>query len=359
MTSTPPDWDVELRALRDAAARAGIVGVIDPRDVGVELETVEQLLARLRQDSPHDELAVRRSRRRRAALFASSVAAVGVLVAGILQPWGSAPVQAATPALLDYQFASVESIAVAPGKDPDAILERLAAAADDRPQTAGSGTQHVVRDSWFADVDTTSADTAPLIPQINESWLTADGSLRIVERRDDPLPEDGRGLPTEGGWADQPTSADETEPPGTIDPDRAANLPTDPDALRAEMLKSAGCPDTDPGTSRSLCLYDEILALHQFYVVPPAVDAGLWRMLSDEKGFRSLGKVEDRAGRDGVGISLIADERPQSRYVLIADPGTGALLGSEEILISSVDDLKIDAPAILSFTAILESDHRD
>lgn len=359
MTSTPPDWDVELRALRDAATRAGIVGVIDPHDVGVELEPVEQLLARLRQDSPRDDLAVRRSRRRRAVLFASSVAAVGVLVAGILQPWGSAPVQAATPALLDYQFASIDSIAVAPGKDPDTVLERLAAAADERPPTSGSGTQHVVRDSWFADVDTTSADTAPLIPQINESWLAADGSLRIVERRDDPLPEDGRGLPTRGGWTDQPTSADETQPPGSYDPDRAATLPTDPDALRAELVKSAGCPDTDAGTSRALCLYDEILALHQIYVVPPAVDAGLWRMLSDEEGFRSLGQVKDRAGREGVGISLIADERPQSRYVLIADPTTGELLGSEEILISSVDDLEIDAPAILSFTAILDADHVD
>ena len=40
------------------------------------------------------------------ALIASSVAAVGVLVTGVLQPWGIAPVQAMVPAILDYEFAA-------------------------------------------------------------------------------------------------------------------------------------------------------------------------------------------------------------------------------------------------------------
>lgn len=360
MTTTPPDWDFEIQALREAATRAGIVGIVDPRDVGVELESAEQLLSRLPREAPRDELAPRRSRRRRALLLASSAAAVGVLVTGVLQPWGSAPVQAATPALLDYEYAGVDAITTAPGKDAVPALEALAEAAAASPlPSSGSGAQHVVTDSWFADIDTSSDDASALIPQINETWLSPDGSLRIVERRDDPLPEDGRGLPTEGAWSDQPASADETQPAGSTDPDLVANLPTDPDALRAELLEITGCPDTEVGTGRSMCLYDEILALHQVYVIPPAVDAAIWTMLSGEDGFRSLGKVVDRAGRAGIGISLIDRARPESRYILIADPDTGRLLGTEEILISSVADLEIDAPAIMSFTAILDASHVD
>ncbi|MET0467815.1 MAG: CU044_5270 family protein [Aeromicrobium sp.] len=356
MTRIPPDWEIETRALRAAANRAGIVGLVDPRDLGVELESADQLLARLRKDAPHDELAERRtSRRRRAILFASSVAAVGVLGAGVLQPWSSAPVQAATPALLDYEFADVDAIATATGKDAGVVLEGLASAAGARPESDGSGTQHVVTDSWFADIDTRTDDTSALIPQISENWLAPDGSLRIVERRDDPLPADGRGLPDEGAWDDQPATADDTQPAGSIDPDLVADLPTDPAALREALLELSGCPDTEPGTGRSLCLFDQVLALHLTYVVPPDLDAALWEMLADEQGFRSLGDVDDRVGRPGVGISLIADERPEYRLVLIADPHTGRLLGTEQILISSVEDLKIKAPAITGFTAILES----
>lgn len=356
----PPDWDIEIRALREAATHAGLVGVIDPRTVGIELESADDLLARLnRAEAATDELAKPRSRRRRAILLASSVAAVGVLVAGVLQPWSSAPVQAATPALLDYQFASIDSIATAPGKSATPTLERLANAADADSRLSGSGDQYVVADSWFADPNTTSLDTAALIPQISEFWVKTDGSLRIVERRGDPLPADGRGLPRKGKWSDEPISADETQPAGSVDPDVVTKLPTQSDALRAKLLEITKCPDKLPGSGRSFCLYNEILALYQVNVVPPEVNAALWRVLAGEKDFRSLGEVKDRAGRPGLGISLITTDRPEYRNILIIDPKTGRLLGNEQILITSADGLKITPPAIMSFTAILESKYLD
>jgi hypothetical protein len=82
-------------------------------------------------------------------------------------------------------------------------------------------------------------------------------------------------------------------------------------------------------------------------------------MLRAERGFRLLGAVEDRVGRVGVGISLIAADAPEFRHVLIADPKTGRLLGTEEILIAPVDGIDLEAPAIMSFTAILESRYVD
>jgi hypothetical protein len=359
----PPDWDIEIRALREAANRAGIVGVIDPLDVGIELESADDLLARLKADttvSHHDELATRRSRRRRVILLASSVAAIGVLITGVLQPWSSTPVQAATPALLDYEFASADAIAVAPGKEPDDVLRRLADAASAMPAAPNAiGTQHVVTDSWYADANTTSADKSALLPQITESWLAPDGSLRILERRDDPLPADGRGLPDDGSWDDRPKTADETQPPGSTDPNLVADLPTNPDALRKKLLKITGCPQTKLGTTRSLCLYTQIVDMYQTNVVPPQIDAAVWKMLPGEQGFRSLGKVKDRAGRTGVGISLIAEKRPNYRLMLIADPKTGDILGTEQILTSAIDGLEVRPPAIMGFTAILESEYVD
>lgn len=362
----PPDWDFEIRALREAAAQAGIRGEIRPGDVGIELESTDDLIARLKaSEAPHDELARRRTRRRRFSLIASSAAAVGVLVTGILQPWGSAPVQAMVPAVLDFEFAAAEEIAVAPGQDPTAALQQLADAASRLPaQPARSGTQYIVTDNWYADIEAKTAAEAEaansaLVPQISEKWLAPDGSLRIVERRDDPLPADGRGLPAKGEWDDQPTTADETLPAGSVDPDLSSTLPTDPKALRDELLDKAGCTETAPGTTRSFCLQQQILTLNHEHVVSPQLTAAIWTMLRDEEGFRSLGEVKDRAGRTGIGISLIAADRPEFRQVLIADPKTGRVLGTEEILISPVDGIALKVPAIMSFTAILESKYID
>lgn len=366
MTGIPPDWDFETQALRDAAARAGITGSITPRDVGIELEPAAELLARLKaEDGSHDELALRRSRRRRISLIASSVAAVGVLVTGVLQPWSSAPVQAMVPAILDYEFAAADVIAAAAGEDPAPAIQQLADAAGSLPApVTRTGTQYVVTDNWYANIEAKTAEEAEaenavLVPQINESWLAPDGSVRIVERRDDPLPADGRGLPAKGEWDEQPKSSDETSPAESRDPELASRLSTDPDTLRDELLKNAGCADTMPGTTRSFCLYKRIVILNNRYVLSPRLNAAIWQVLQDERGFRSLGEVKDRAGRAGIGISLIREDMPQYRYILIADLKTGRLLGSEEILIAQVQGNPLEAPAIMSFTAILESKYID
>ncbi|MFI5430210.1 hypothetical protein [Aeromicrobium sp. UC242_57] len=78
-------------------------------------------------------------------------------------------------------------------------------------------------------------------------------------------------------------------------------------------------------------------------------------MLSEEPSLRSLGSVNDRAGRSGIGISLIPADSPQFRKILIISPDTGGLLGTEEILIKNDSDVGIKAPAIYAFTAILDA----
>lgn len=227
--TTPPDWDIELRELRATASAAGITALIRPRDVGIVLETAEEILARA---GLTDELEQRR-RWRRPVLAASAAVAASVLVASVLQPWGTPRVEAATPEILDYQFAMSEKIVSAAGRDPAKALAALSdsAARNSSPIAPGS-TQHVVTDNWYAEVDSNDADgTSVLVPQTTETWIGADGSLRLVERRGDPLAPDGRGLPLEGAWDDQPATADETQPAGALDPALVDSLPRDPDDL--------------------------------------------------------------------------------------------------------------------------------
>lgn len=368
MTQGPSDWEIELQNLRAAATTAGIRAAIAPEDFGIQLETADHLIARLQREEklaaaaerPVDQLA-RRRRTRRRVLAASSIAAVGVLVIGVLQPWGASRVAASTPAILDFEFAAANAISYAPGEDPSETFQSLSDAAADAPAIpASAGKQHIVTDNWFAEIedDKGAVDTA-LIPQISETWLSGDGSLRTVERRDKPLSANGRGLPTKGAWTDQPQTADETQPAASVDPDVAATLPTEAAPLRAALLARGGCEGLDLSTIRSNCLYQQVVDLSTTYVMPPKLNAAIWTVLGGEKGFRLLGSVKDRVGRDGVGISLIADDSPEYRQVLIADPQTGSILGNEEILIKPVTGLTITAPAITRFSAILESDYVD
>lgn len=163
---------------------------------------------------------------------------------------------------------------------------------------------------------------------------------------------DGRGLDTSTPPVDS-TATTETEPAGSIDAEYASTLPTDPDALREALLDRIECPAREPGAERSLCLYNEILDLFTTYVVRPELAEATWRMLAGEIGFTSLGSVEDRAGRAGLGISLIPEDRPHYRLVLIISTQNGQLLGNEEILIKDHPDIEVEAPAVVSFNAIV------
>ena len=345
----------EVELLRQTALDAGLDPRLRPEDFGVRLDSADELLARL-NGHPADELRVRRTRRF-AALAAASVAATAALVFGVLQPWHSPPAAADTPPVLDYEFANAQNIAYAPGKDPSAALDSLAVAA--RAFTAPSGNgrvQHVITDNWFGSIDDDKdANNIALIPTLNETWLSPDGSFRLIERTGKPLTADGRGVATQG-VENRPSRADETQPPDTFDPTLLSSLPTDPAQLRPALLKATECDDQAIGSRRALCLFARVEEYNSNYVVPTRVTAALWDLISEQGVTRLLGEVKDRAGRPGIGISLIPAHRSEYRQVVIASPQTGQVLGFEEILIKTVPDLDVKAPAITRFTAFLASE---
>ena len=345
----------EVDLLRQTALEAGLDPRLDPEDLGVRLDSADDLLARLNK-TPPDEVSVRRTRRFR-TLAAASIAATTALVLGVLQPWQSSPAAADTPPVLDYEFANAHNIAYAPGKDPTSALRELSTAAQAFTEPSGHGDiQHVVTDSWFGSIDDNKgANSIALIPTLNETWLSPDGSFRLIERTGKPLTADGRGVPprpVEGLKA----RADESQPADSVDPTLLSSLPTDPVQLRPALLKATECDRDASGNPRALCLFARVEEYNSNYVVPPRVTAALWDLIAAQGATRLLGEVKDRAGRSGIGISLIPSDRNEFRQVVIASPETGQVLGFEEILIKTVPDLDVKAPAITRFTAFLTAE---
>lgn len=299
---------------------------------------------------------IRRSRTR--MLVGVAAAAAAALVAVVVLRPASSPVVADTPPVLDYEFASAVRIAFAPGQDPSESLKLLARASETDGAASGFGpVQHHVTDNWFSDQD--EQGTSVITPRITESWLQADGSLTTVSSVGEQLRSDGRGVPTAAPtYSDEPIT--EELPAGSIDANFPSTLSRDPEVLRKQLLAHGGCSqDPEPSSARSFCLYNEVRALFQTWVIEPDLAAAIWRSLLGEEGFSSLGSVEDRAGRNGLGISFIGDQRPQYRFILIGSTETGQLLGTEELVIKRDPDLDIDPPAVVSFTTITVADRVD
>lgn len=349
----------EIDALRNAAREAGFADSISPESVGIQLESAETILERAKASEASTPVPIRHRRAIRLALLTvGAVAATTALVLGVVPMLPDSSAEASTPPVLKYEFAAAADIATAPGKPARDELNRLSGVAAVSPAPAGKGTtQKVVTDNWFASIESTDDSVSTvLIPRIVETYLRPDGSFRTVERTGKPLSPDGRGLPKQGTWDQAPKSADETLPAGTSDPDLAARLPVNPDGLIKGLLKGSGCRAAhDDTTARTSCLFRRTNALYSQYVVTPKLASAIWAMMADRPGVRLLGSVEDRAGRSGIGISLIPEDEPQTRFVLIVSPTTGQLIGSESILIKPDPESDVKPPAITSFTAFLDS----
>ncbi|MFC5677147.1 CU044_5270 family protein [Aeromicrobium endophyticum] len=339
----------ELEAFRREAAA---LGFDDGQDVDeARLESADDFIARMRSAAGDERPSSRRRARR-------VVAAVLAVAAGVAVFFGVAHRQDAAVAeslpSLDYEFASAVRIAYAGGEDPRTTLDSLAAAADADaadPDEGSGAVQYKQSDSWFAEVDEDGSSS--IVPRVREAWLAPDGSLTTRETLGAPLRADGRGAAPVR--PDRPDAVDERLPAGTVDADFARSLPTSPARLADALLDHIECESRAVGPVRSMCLYREVVSLFETHVVSPELAAATWRMLRDEQGFVSLGSVKDRAGRAGLGLSIIDPENGRYRYILIGDPSDGQMLGVEEILIKDDPSLDAKAPTVTAFTAFLES----
>jgi len=352
------DADTELELFRQHAEQLGF-GRDNSLPGSVQLESSEEFIARMTRTDQDDRspeirnnrvVPMRWTRRRRLLAATLGLAATAALVFGVTKPGGS-PAAADAPAVLDFEFASAVRIAYAPGEDARQSLDLLAAAAmasADMPPGDGQ-IQYKRFDNWNAELDDNGS--SKVVPRLSETWLRPDGSLTTHEAVGQPLDPDGR---VASGAAGKQI-IDETLKPGTLDADFAQSLPTDPPRLVTALLDHSGCESRSIGDARSMCLYREIVSLTQNYVFGRDLTAAIWKMLENEAGFRSLGSVSDRAGRDAIGLSIIDASEPHVRHLLFGNPGDGQIVGYEEILIKRDPNLDTKPPSVLSFSTVLDS----
>ncbi|GAA3953164.1 CU044_5270 family protein [Actinoplanes auranticolor] len=89
------------------------------------------------------------------------------------------------------------------------------------------------------------------------------------------------------------------------DPFELARLPAEPDALRAAALDDLRRNGRDPG---DLGVYVMMTELLTFAPATPELRAAAFTVLSRVPGVRNVGIREDATGRQGIGISYLADD---------------------------------------------------
>ena len=356
------DPEFETAELRRRVNSSGLSDYFEEDLRGVEFESAESLILRLKSAEEAGTTAppAGLGRPRVRTLIMGTAAAVVAGIVIVVQPWDTQVARAGTPPILDFEFAEARRISDAPGVDPAGTLEQLASAAE-RTQSGRSAlaVQHVVIEGWSIEHDFDPDPNSTIIPTRTENSLYPDGRFRTRAHIGDPLKADGRGVPL-GGHLDRETEFfdEESEPAGSRDAQFFAEMPDTVDGVRDRLLDRIGCLERQRGQERSLCLTDQIRNLPRMYVIPPGVMADIWRMLAQEEGIRSLGTVKDRTGRDAVALSFIWEGAPEYRSVLLADPDTGQVVGSERILIKTSPDSPVSPPAIQEFTAIVKSENQ-
>ena len=346
----------ESELLAEELRRALIAAGVKPHDLTPlpgQQERSQAALAGILNARGSEPVRVNRAGSRRWLRRAAGLVAAAVL-ASIVTVWtGHAPqpAQAATPPLLAFSNQERGRIP-AVGEDAAPMFQVLAAEAARQPEPSDQPVQHVVLSSWWS----SSGESADgqvhslLEPVDRESFYEPDGTMRAIERRGAPLDREGdiRQSDTTGA-----VLSDETFVSSDPGPHFADSLPTDPEALRTELLSRQ-----DPGTCRDVsgaCLIGDVVGLFHKYVVPSALTAALWRVLATDPTITYLGPVRDRLGRPAEAFSTPGEDGVSQRLLLIA-PGTGAYLGEEVVLIAPSPSFDFQPPAVTSFSALVHSE---
>lgn len=318
------------------------------------LPVAERILARTlnRIDAGQDPAIEAPPPRRRTwgLLMVAAGLALIVTLAAVLWPREQA---FASPPQLTYSLAAPAEIESAP--DATAVLNELAAAADSAAAIETGAVQFIGSFGWNAIINDDTAE-AVITPYVQRAWFASDGSGIIEQEYTVALNPDGTIAPLTESL--EPLTTD-TFPPGSW-VDEPAELSLDPDTLTEQLLAPWGSWCTTSDTDAARCLLDEAQSLAVTFVLQPELMSTIWRALADTGQVRTLGTATDRIGRDVValGVTPSSAEAESSVLVVLADPRTGAILGTETTtLATAVFD--ISGPAVTTFAVITVSAYVD
>ena len=262
--------------------------------------------------------------------------------ADVVPPDGSV----ATPVLLSYR-----SPAGGPGARERLLAVADAAAAGPVPGPAGLP-EHLRIRSWslFTRIDDRRV-TSVVVPVENELWRAQDDSGRMVRRYGEPqFPDDA----ARRSW-DAPPGLDEirTERYGTGEfPAMWRDRPPAATDAATAWLRIGHPPENGPAET-----IVAVTDLARERVLTPGERAAVLHVVAALPGLKYHGSVEDRAGRTGVAFSVdSAYSGLMTRYTLIVDERTGALLGHEQMLTRTAGKLGVSIPSVISYETYLVGD---
>jgi len=304
---------------------------------------LRRIVASPRLDAAGPEAARRpKSRLLPAAVWTAAIALVGVALGGLLlRPAGDAA-HAATPDRL-VVVASVAAAGLPADGDAESVLNAIATRAAVLPDDTGSGRYaRMDSESWalWTRVDGERV-TSEVVPVRTTVWTAADGSGRLVSRRDGP----GR----DADSTDKTLAAGERHfmwPLGSLSTDEAE---------LAHQLEESHPVGNGPA-ERLVAVTD----LVREQPLAPQVRAAVLRYLARTPGLTVDGIVTDRAGRRGLAVHLdtTMSGLPERR-TLIIDPDDGRVLGAETLLTKSAGALEVSVPSVISYTTFRSARYTD
>ncbi|MFF4950116.1 CU044_5270 family protein [Streptomyces chattanoogensis] len=256
---------------------------------------------------------------------------------------------------------------------PSVPLAELARRAEARARTAGAADgphrgSHL--QSWYLSMATGPGAAPPVtVPEERLTRWRADGSGSELVVATDPR-HPGRPVIHDTGGSRHTVNDGKVLHRRTYPADSAAGQrerrlaartkpPTDPDKLRDRLATLYGAGGGEgggtagPADARTPHLLLALSSLRQEWTPGPRETAAIVRVLADAEGLRPAGAVTDRLGRRGQAYVYDGPDggRNATRRMVILDPRTGQLLGSEITFTKNLPDLRIRSGEVLSYEA--------
>ena len=290
--ANPVPADAVAESWRDPAGRAAFEAIVrTPPD---------EKAGRMR---PRPRLWPRRPRTRLVigtAIVAASVAA-GLVISGLpsqlLGSTGTSNQPTDTAPMLHYVLTGVrQPVAVRQLPPARSVLLRLARAAEHQApitQPAGARISYVVTNEWYMGTAVAGGTSSSVVtPEVDHTWTGPHGSWRDLAHYGRPLVLGGSKETLQSLEGRQPVSDDHGGPNYSNTGPLPGTFSLNPTVLERQLLNA---PPEKGGANNAYHLFEIITDLHH-QIVPPRLDAAMWRVLAARSDVRYLGRVTDRAG---------------------------------------------------------------